>query len=309
MGRDDSDTDAKLAQLTQPNSLAITTHPKAPNFGGFRIRKPSEIAQYKGTCLTLCGKGGVGKTYLTGTLSSSELTHRTLFVDLEGGSHVLNDDPNVDVIEITEWAQLNAVMQRLITNRGEYNSAIFDNMSEALELCKHHLNFYADVSKQLSLWNQITNEMVQLFRQGRDLARTNQFVMVYVMWDTTDSEDDMGNKFKHRDVSLNPKLAEKFMGIMDLVAWLESPPKPKPPYPPILHFDVDPLYPTKKRMNPKQQALLKIPDIIYAPDLGHIVDTIVGGKPWPEHLHIDKPAAKSTAEVLAERRNNVTKTV
>lgn len=285
---------------TNTNGQLEIKRPK--QFAGYAIRTPSEIQQYKGACITLTGKGGVGKTTLAGSVTHSDITHRTLFVDLEGGAHVLDDDPYMDIIEISTWAQLQSVMQMLIANRGPYNSAVFDNMSEALELCKHHHNFYADVKAQLGLWNQITNDMVQLFRQGRDLARTNQFVMVYVMWDTTDAEDDMGNKFKHREVALNPKLAEKFMGIMDLVAWLETPSKPKPPYPPILHFDIDPLYPTKKRMNPKQQALTKLPDVIYQPDLGHIVDTLLGGKQWPADLHVDKPAAKSTAEVLAERR-------
>jgi phage nucleotide-binding protein len=287
-------SDRTNGQLTRPAP--------ARNFAGYVLRKPSDIMQYKGACITLCGKGGVGKTTVAGGITKSDLTHKTLFVDLEGGAHVLNDDPNLDIIEVSSWSQLCAVMQKLIVNRGEYNSAVFDNMSEALELCKHHHNFYADPKQQLGLWNQITNDMVQLFRQGRDLARTNQFVMVYIMWDTTDAEDDMGNKFKHREVALNPKLAEKFMGIMDLVAWLETPPKPKKPYPPILHFDVDPLYPTKKRMNPKQQALMKLPDIIYNPDLGEIIDTIVGGKPWDVEAHTDKPAVRPTAEILAERR-------
>lgn len=283
--------------------LAKTTTSFTPTqkFAGLTIRKPSEIMQHRGLCLTITGKGGVGKTTLAGTAVHSSITHRTLFVDLEGGSHVLEDDPNVDIVEVHNWSELSIVMQRLITDRSKYNCAIFDNMSEALELCKAKYDFYSDVTKQLSLWNQITNDMVSMFRQGRDLARQERFICIFVMWDTTDNEDEMGNKFKHRSVNLNPKLAERFMGIMDLVCWLEQPTKPNKPYPPILHFDIDPLYPTKKRINPRQQALTKLPDIIYSPDLGDIVDTIVGGKEWDSVKHA-KPANKTTAEIQQEMK-------
>lgn len=280
--------------------------PRKSTFAGISIKKPSELAQHQGICLTLTGKGGVGKTTLAPTVIHSELARPCVFFDLEGGSFVLDDDPNIDVVPVKSWSELELCMQNLVRNPSPYKSAVFDNMSEALELCKHKHNFYADITKQLSLWNQITNDMVSLFRQGRDLARQEPFVVIYCMWDTTDSEDDMGNKFKHREVALNPKLAEKFMGIMDFVAWLEQPPKPQSPYPPLMHLDIDPLYPTKKRINPRQQALVKIPDIIHNPDLGDVVDTIMGHKEWPAEKH-QPPKARTAADVqaaISARRNN-----
>lgn len=275
------------------------TTPRIPTkFAGLPIRKPSEIQQHRGTCITLTGKGGVGKTTLAATITHSDIAQRCLFVDLEGGAHVLDDDPYMDIVEVHSWSELEVILQSLVRDTKTYRSVIIDNASEALELCKAKYNFYADITKQLSLWNQITNDMVTMFRTGRDIARQEQFVTIFCMWDTIDNEDDMGQKFKHRNVSLNPKLAEKFLGIMDIVGWLEQPTKPNLPYPPILHFDIDPLYPTKKRISPRQQSLLKIPDIIYNPDLGHIIDTMIGGKPWPTEQH-QKPTGRSASDVQA----------
>lgn len=284
-----------MAQPTQASKLAQLP----TTFAGLPIKQPSEVQQHRGTCLSLSGPGGVGKTTLATTIIDSDIIQKCLFIDIEGGVHVVDDEsysrkdrgwrpeegPKMGIVEPKTWMELERIMQALIQNPGPFNCAIWDNMSEALELLKAKHSFYANVNDQLSKWNTITNEMVDLFRKGRDLARTREFVTIYCMWDTNESEDEMGNKFKHRGLHFNPKLAEKFMGIVDVVGWLETPSKPMAPYPPILHFDKDPMYPTKLRISPRTKSLTNVPDIIYNPNLGHYIDTVMGGKPWPAAQH------------------------
>lgn len=321
MATTDPSTNSQLARPAPLDPYTSLVRPNLPplpkKFAGLQVRQPSEVRQYKGWSCGLSGRGGVGKSTLAASLINSPLAHNCLYVDIEGGAFVIDnaedhprylpeEGPHLGIVDVFSFSQLEAIMQNLIINfkKDGIYSAVFDNMSEALELSKIKHGFYTtDKNMRLSIWDDITNDMIQLFRMGRDLARQEQFICVFVMWDT-DRLTEAGNpKSDHkRDVSLNPKLAEKFIGIMDHVAWLETPDKPKPPYPPIMHFDIDPSIPTKKRMNPKQQRILGIPDVIYQPDLGDIVNTVVGGLPWPTHLHIDKPAARPTAEILAERR-------
>lgn len=309
---------AKLSQQEIYDQLVRRDLPPLPKkFAGLDVRQPKEIRQYKGWSCGLSGRGGVGKTTLASSLINTPLAHNCLYVDIEGGAFVIDDaedhpryrpeeGPHLGIVDVFTFAQLEAVMQNLVSNfkkQGIY-SAVFDNMSEAVELSKARHNFYqTDKDHRLGLWDDITNDMIQLFRQGRDLARQEQFVCIFIMWDTDRLMEQGNPRGGHkRDVSLNPKCAEKFIGIMDHVAWLETPDKPKSPYPPIMHLDIDPGIPTKKRINPKQQRILGIPDVIYQPDLGDIVNTVVGGLPWPTERHIDKPAARPTAEILAERR-------
>lgn len=292
--------------------------PLPTSFAGLPVRQPREVRQYHGWSCLLTGKWGAGKTTLASTIVNSPICWNTLFVDIEGGAHILDDaedraswkpeeGPHLGIVEVHTWLELHTVMQHLITERKKLgiNSAIFDNMGEALELCKKKHGFYtAGASKEFSLWDDMTNDMVNLFRDGRDLARQEQFVCIFVSWDTEkpmDRSDPSGPT--KRDVSFNPKLAEKVMGVMDSGLWVETPPKPKPPYPPILHFtDVDPSIPVKKRINPKQQATLGIPDVIYNPDMGVIIDTLLGGVPFPVENHTNKPGGKSMQEIMAARK-------
>lgn len=297
-------------------STNITANKLPEKFAGFPIKQPSEIQQHRGLCLSLSGEGGVGKTTLAETVRKCNLVveggKKVLFVDIEGGSHVIDDQlpetykpeegPDLGIIEVTKWNDLVLIMQQLIQDPGPFCGAIWDNMSEALELCKGKHGFYTGAEKdQFGKWDDMTNDMVNLFRQGRDLARSREFITIYCMWDTQKHEDSMGVKFQHRGLHFNPKLAEKFMGIVDVVGWLETPPKPALPYPPVLHFDKDPLYPTKMRMSPRSKALTNLPDIIYNPDLGDIVNTVVSHKSWPIDKHTKPNAA---ADKLAAFRAN-----
>lgn len=293
-----TDQQPALPVYTEEEASAVIKQlAKLPTtFAGLPVKQPSEIAQHRGICLSLSGPGGVGKTTLSATVINSILARRALFVDIESGGHVLDDEstsdtykpeegPYLGLVEAKSWQDLENIMNQLVRNPGPFHCAIWDNMSEALELCKAKYNFYSNVADQLSKWNTITNDMVELFRKGRDMARNRQFVTIYCMWDTNESEDEMGTKFKHRGLHFNPKLAEKFTGIVDWIGWLETPDPPMSPYPPILHFDKSPMYPTKYRISPRTKAMRNVPEIIYNPDLGDIVDTVIGGKPWPTDKH------------------------
>jgi len=279
---------------SQPKPFQLPTE-----FAGLEIKQPEELEQYRGWSCGLSGPGGVGKTTLSGTLVNSKWVQehgKILYVDIEGGAYVIDDEPPqtarlqegpiLGVVEASSWTHIEMVMQQLHRNPDPFVGAVWDNMSEALELCKHKHHFYeTPTDHRIGLWDGITNDMVNLFRQGRDLARTREFIIIYNMWDTQEHENPMGEKFKHRGLHFNPKLSEKFLGITDMAGWLETPPKPMPPYPAILHFDKDPLYPTKTRVSPRMRRHTNIPDTIYSPDLGDIVDTIIGGKPWPSEKH------------------------
>jgi hypothetical protein len=276
-------------------------------FAGLDVKQPTEIQQHRGMCLSLAGAGGVGKTTLSVDIINSPIVKRCLFIDIEGGAHVVDDEeysrkdtfkpeegPKMGIVEVTTWLQLERIMQQFIADPGPFNCAIWDNMSEALELCKAKHAFYSVVADQLSKWNSITNDMVELFRKGRDIARTREFITIYCMWDTAESEDELGAKYKHRGLHFNPKLAEKFTGVVDFIGWLETPSKPMPPYPPILHFDKSPMYPTKQRISPRTKALANIPDIHYNPSLADIANTMMGGKPFPTEKHTPKRTERPT---------------
>lgn len=314
--RDDSTNGQLVSEVVAPARRQIKPLPR--KFSGLDVYQPRDIRQYKGWSTCISGRGGVGKSTLAASVINSELAWNCIFVDIEGGAVVLDDaednpkwrpeeGPHLGIVNVQDWSTLNTVMDNTIATHKslDINCVIFDNMGEAIELSKHARGFYkAGAANEFGIWDDITNDMIGFFRRGRDLARQEQFICIFVMWDTEKLmvRNDPHGGYK-RDLALNPKTAEKVMGVMDSCIWLETPPRPRTPYPPILHFtDIDPAIPTKKRLNPKQQRILNIPDVIYNPDLGVIVDSILGGQKFPIENHADKPSARNMQEILASRK-------
>lgn len=273
--------------------------PKDKLFAGQRLLTFDEIREHRGTCIVLSGKPGVGKTTLAATAANSDIAVPLLHLDIESGGHVINtpkmftlpdgsEIPVIQPIEVKEFVQVERIIQQLLLNPKPFNGCILDNFSELLSLCQKKHNFYGLAEKdRYSAWNKITDDMLDVTRNLRNLARNRRFVSIIVMWDTAESEvDPAGNVTrKYRDVQLTPKLAEKFKGIVDVMGYVERPDMPQKPYPPVLRFDIDPTIPTKMRISPQDKALLELPDIIYQPDLGDIINTTLGGMPWPADKH------------------------
>jgi GTPase SAR1 family protein len=270
----------------------------------------AELRAKRGVCLVLSGPPAVGKTTLAGTIIHSELAVPCMYLDVESGSHVLPDPPMIDIgngntmpalypVEIKTFQQAETAITQLNTNPKPFKSAVLDNFSELLSLCmkKHNYSNLAD-KERFSAWNKITDDMLDITRTCRDLARDKGFIMIIILWDTTDNLDDPTSNTKKtiQDFQLTPKLAEKFKGLLDTAGYVVRPPSGKQ-YPPILRFDSSPVslgdrtyysIPTKLRLSPSQEAFTTLPKVIYNPDLGELIDYVMGGKPWDKAKH-DKP--------------------
>jgi len=231
----------------------------------------------------------VGKTTLAPTIRDSELVgshvgKRVALLDADAGSHVIDDFDDVDIFEAKTAGDIDSFVQQLIRNPDPYNGAIIDGGTEMLDLYK-----IKHASKNgWDYWNNIYDDYLSIVRGLRNLARNRAFFCCIILWDTGE-KDDTG-KTHWREINLTPKLGEKFLGLIDVLGYLELSPKGLPPHPPVLHFEPQQLgaqgsFPTKLRVNPRQQALTQIPLTIFQPNLGHLIDTVVAGKPWPKELH------------------------
>lgn len=77
------------------------------------------------------GDVGVGKTRLAGSADAVPELRPVLCIDAEGGTFTLRDPyPNVDVVRVTNWMQLQKVFDELHAGLHDYRTIIIDSLTE-----------------------------------------------------------------------------------------------------------------------------------------------------------------------------------
>lgn len=82
--------------------------------------------------MMIYGKWGIGKTFFTGQADSIPEMRKVLFVDVEGGTLSLRQDfPNIDLVRVTNWNEMQAVYDALHAGGHSYRTVVIDSLTEA----------------------------------------------------------------------------------------------------------------------------------------------------------------------------------
>jgi len=109
------------------------TDTKFPELAFAKFIKKAEALNVPKSIL-IYGDPKNGKTWLAASASELEQFSPVLLVDVEGGaSAIARDWKNVDVIQVDTHAQLDSVLEGLLTTDHKYKTVIIDTLGVAMD--------------------------------------------------------------------------------------------------------------------------------------------------------------------------------
>lgn len=206
-----------MTDVLMPSEVLTPT-----SFAGLRIEKPK--IQTPHINVLIYGRSGVGKTTLAGSADAVPEMRKVLFVDVEAGTLALRKtDYNVDVIRITAWEQIDELYATLLAGSHEYNTIIFDSLTELQELNMlyvmakmkedpENLERDADIPGWTE-WNKSGKHVKQLIRLFRNLPMN----VIFTALMKEDKDGKTGIVMKLPD--LPGKLAHRVAALFDIVLY------------------------------------------------------------------------------------------
>lgn len=191
--------------------------------GGLRLTKAKDQAAK--TNMLIYGDPGVGKTRLLGSSDAVPEMRKVLEIDIngDGGGLTLRDTfPNVDVVQVTKFVQLQNVYNALFAGGHGYNTVCIDTLTELQKLNM------TDVMKDLVARDPARNEYVPDRREWgissemvRRLIHAFKNLPVHTIFTAHVKEDeDQSTGIIVKRPDLPGKLARQVSGFFDLVLYM-----------------------------------------------------------------------------------------
>jgi len=190
--------------------------------GGLKIIKAKERPPHMN--ILIYGESGVGKTRLAGSADSVPRMRRVLVVDLEGGTLTLEqNNPDVDIIRVKTWAEMQAVYDALYAGDHDYETVIIDSLSEVqkfnmYDVMKNRVDTSSaniDIdAPDMRAWGINLEQMRKFVRAFRDLPVNTIFTAL--MKDDKDKKTGLSIK----KPNLSGKLASEVAAFLDIVVYM-----------------------------------------------------------------------------------------
>ena len=188
--------------------------------GGLEIKKVEDRTE--GLNILLYGESGVGKTILAGSASGVPEMSPVLVIDIEGGTESLKHTyPNVDVVRVQTWKDMQNVYNELAVGKSGYKTVILDSLTEIQKFnmydimdkaVKARANQDPDVPGMRE-WGINLEQCRKLVRAFRDLPMNAIFTAL-----AKDDRNDRTGVITTRP-SLSGKLAAEVAAFLDIVGY------------------------------------------------------------------------------------------
>lgn len=254
-------------------------------YGKITSRPVSEMTS--GVKMGFYGPGGGGKTTLVGTAVESEWGSPMLLLNARGNPHVIaSKSDRIQVMDVKSYREVEDIRKDLAADPDcPFKSIAIDTVSELLALDLRD-RYGATTAIEWTMHSASTADILQMVRNYSDLAdwgpRLNVF---FVFWDTYEKRKIRGQDVDRNELQLNKALQAQVPG---LINWLGRVyvAEGEPNYTRCLDFrPIETETVSKHQIDPNDPIQASIPMQQYRPHLGHILDAIKGGIPFPTASH------------------------
>src|SRR5687768_13429392 len=108
------------------------------NLAGLPVQKVQARGQFIN--LLVYGDSGTGKTTLAGSADAVPALRPVLMIDIEGGAESLRSQyPNVDVVRVTTWDEMQRVYDELHRGGHGYQTVILDSLTEIQKFSMYNI--------------------------------------------------------------------------------------------------------------------------------------------------------------------------
>jgi phage nucleotide-binding protein len=246
------------------------------NLGGLRVTKAQERGQYLN--LLIYGDSGIGKTTLAGSADVVAEMSPTLVVDVEGGTESLRHAyPNVDVVRVKTWNEMQQVYDELHAGRHKYQTVILDSLTEIQKFSMMQIMF--DLIEKKG--EEVDPDVPGMREWGKNIEQIRRFVRGFrdlpmnAIFTSLAKEDKNPRTGKSKTMpSLSGKVAAEVPAFLDVV----------------LYYYIKRVDDVEKRLllsTPTETIIAKdrtarLPVVIEDPTMSKIYAAIIGGQELPE---------------------------
>ena len=205
-----------------------------------------------------------------------------MFLDAEGGTRAISHREDIDVLSVNSWRKIQDVHNELKRGGHGYKTIVYDNLSEYAVLCIQGIAGIAD-QPEIQEWGKSNRAILNLVREGRDMARFQDINVVFIAWDVQD-KDEMGRPLLN--AAFTPGIQKELPGIVDTIGHISVADQKSGLR--LLSFNPGPRTIAKFRRS-QDEAALKIPfEIYYGLDnmpMPDILRVIKEGGDWPANKY------------------------
>lgn len=273
--------------------MTTATATDVRKFGSLKIKRVEDIEESHGAFIALYASAGAGKTTLAADVANYPELSPVLYMDVEGGLSVIDKklitSGKLDPVEPTKYGEITEVKQLILQGNTNYKTVVMDNVCEVLTMCKRMV-VGSDEAPTQPQWGKITNEMLKMTREWRDMARFKGINVIFNAWDSPDKDES--NMVKN-NINFTPALREQFPGLVEVVGFIGFENNSR-----VLDFTWNPRKTQAKFRRAAGSNGMKIPlKIPYTMDnlpLGDILKTLNFGTEWPAAKYPVRTAQATT---------------
>lgn len=286
-----------MTTLTPANSQAFMRR-----YGGIETRPISEVKS--GVKIGFFGPGGGGKTTLVGTAVDSEFGSPMLYLNARGNPEVIRSKGDrIQVIDVKSYTEVEKIRKDLYNDTEcPFKSVAIDTVSEllALDLYDRYVSKGQEVVWQSH--SATTADILGMLRAWVDIAdwgpRLNVF---FVFWDTPETRKINGEEVTRFELQLNKSLQAQAPGLVNWLGRVYVDGNESEGFPRCLDFrPIEKFHVSKHQIDPDDPFASQIPMRIWSPHLGHMLDTLKGGKPFPTAQHLKRSNLRKGATPSTE---------
>jgi len=265
--------DEELASLVTPPVLTPS------NLG--RLTVVPAAQQHFSLNMLIYGRSGVGKTRLAASASVVPEMSPVLLIDVEGGTFSIRDVyPDVDVLRVRDWNEMQEVYNELYDGQHKYKTVILDSLTEMQKFSM--LNIMVDLLKDprnadrdpdipsIREWGKNIEQIRKMVRAFRDLPISTIFTAL-----VTEDKNQKTGAIEKRP-SLSGKLSGEVAGFLDIVSYYYVKPVPIKGTVPVQYDNQRLLLSTATEDIVAKDRSDRLPTVVQLPTMAVLLDYITG---------------------------------